>query len=57
MDMEIKMIEKGWPCDYCGEFDPDFESVCVSCYENNKEKIMETFQGNVKTKRKKKENG
>lgn len=57
MDMEIKMIEKGWPCDYCGEFDPNFESVCVSCYENNKEKIMATFPGNVKTKRKKKENG
>jgi hypothetical protein len=47
---------KGWPCDYCGELDPDFESVCVSCYENNKEELTKHFPGNVKPKKKSKKN-
>ena len=58
MVMEIKMnkILSGWPCDYCGELDPDFESVCVSCYENNKEELTKHFPGNVKPKKKSKKN-
>ncbi len=30
----------GWPCDYCGELDPDFNSVCEKCYEIHKEEII-----------------
>ncbi len=43
MDMEIKMVEKlnyGWPCDYCGELDPDFNSTCEKCFETHKDEIM-----------------
>lgn len=37
-----KMIS-GWPCDYCGEITPDWESTCEKCFEENFEEIMKNF--------------
>jgi hypothetical protein len=31
----------GWPCDYCGELDPEYNSVCEKCYEIHKEEIKQ----------------
>lgn len=48
-------IMNGWPCDYCGELDPDFNSVCEKCYEIHKEEIKQkAIELMHKTKRKRK---
>jgi hypothetical protein len=33
--------KEGWPCNYCGELDPDFQSVCSKCYEIHIQEIRE----------------
>lgn len=53
MKSKMNKVFSGWPCDYCGEITPDWESTCEKCFEEHKKEILaKLYELKVKRKRK-----